>query len=98
MLLQVGKKLSADLTRKHRREFLEFTALLHAGGPELAFDSPALDDRNLQNIVGVELRPELGIGELDSGVLLPSHQLDKKSRQEHEQQPESPGPGDTGHL
>jgi len=98
VLLQVGEKFSGDLTRKHRGEVLEFAALLHTGGPELAFDAPALDNRNLQNITGVELRPELGIGELDSSLLLPSHQLDKKSRHEYEQQPESPGPGDTGHL
>ncbi len=97
-IVKVGEKVCADLTRKHRCETLVIAALLHVGGPELAFDSPALDDRHFQDVVVSELRPELGIGELDSRLLRSRHHLEEENGHEDGHQPESPGPGDSGHL
>ena len=98
VLHQIREKLLGDLTRKHRLEILELPALLDAGGPELAFDLLARDDGHLQDVVGVELRPELGICEIDRGFLLPGRQLDQEKHHQHEEQPKGRGPGGTSHL
>ena len=98
VLHQIREKLLGDLTRKHRLEILELPALLDVGGPELTFDQLARDDGHLQDVVGVELRPELGICELDRGFLLPGRQLDQENHHQHEEQPKGRGPRDTSHL
>ena len=67
------------------------------GRPQLSLDQAALDDRDLENVVRVELRLEFRVRELEGHVVLPPHELEGESRHEDEKQPEGTGPGEPAH-
>ena len=92
-LFQVGEEFGRDLPRKHHREVLVVLALFDARSPQLTLDSPALDDGHFEDVVAAQLFSELGVRELDRRVVLPSHELKRKSRHENKEQPEGTGSG-----